>query len=72
MLFNFRNLPLTITFVIQSVPPAFAALKKMRKWMSTGIKDAPLPLPDMLRERYAWWEDVVEYVSKEIGTLCLV
>ncbi|KAF6813820.1 hypothetical protein CSOJ01_04385 [Colletotrichum sojae] len=55
-----------------SVPPAFDALKKIRRWMLTGVKDVPLPLEERLRNRYAWWEDVVDYASKDIGTLCLV
>ncbi|KAF9876278.1 hypothetical protein CkaCkLH20_06221 [Colletotrichum karsti] len=55
-----------------SVPPAYDALVEIRQWMSTNIKDAPQPIPDRIRDRYAWWEDVVDHVAQTLTTLCLV
>ena len=54
--------------VEQSVPPAFESLKliqaKLREMGQVDWKDE-------LTDRFNWWEEMVEYVLQNIGTLCL-
>ncbi|KAK0703672.1 fungal-specific transcription factor domain-containing protein [Lasiosphaeria miniovina] len=55
-----------------SVPPVWTAIQKLWHWLDKEVKEQPYDEEQLVGDRQAWWEDMVDELVKESGVLSLV